>query len=242
MKKPTKLLLFFLTSALFLGILYWNNIEPPTPPPHPPGGPNIDQCNKQIDSLGKSRYQEMMYSKIKRDSAGMKSAEIITDEEKDGLISNLEIAKMNSLILSFDHVKNNDCMNAGGLAKWASLLQKQQKIIPNAEAQKRVSASNNLSNYLAQRGAVSSFLAGEFNANRYNALISRIQVLASSPGVRDCGACSSIQSELINQLDAFQAAFSNYEGIMNGTLPCMPGYRDNFENYSFYYNNFNCPQ
>ena len=36
MKKPTKLLLFFLTSALFLGILYWNNIEPPTPPPDPP--------------------------------------------------------------------------------------------------------------------------------------------------------------------------------------------------------------
>jgi hypothetical protein len=240
MKKPTKLLLFFLTSALFLGILYWNNIEPPTPPPDPPGGPDIDQCNVQIDSLGKSRYQEMMYSKIKRDIAGMNSAENITDEEKDGLISNLEIAKMKSLILSFDHVKNNDCMNAGGLAKWASLLQKQQKIIPNAEAQKRVSASNNLSNYLAQRGAVSSFLAGEFNANRCNALISRIQVLASSPGVRDCGACSSLQPELINELDAFQVAYNNFKDLENGTNPCDPSLLDNFERYNFYYLNFPC--
>jgi hypothetical protein len=240
MKKPTKLLIFFLTSALFLGILYWNNIEP-TPPPGGVGGNTwIDQCNVQIDSLGKSQYQETLYSKIKRDIAGMKSADELSDEEKDGLNANLEIAKMNSLILSFDHVKNNDCMNSGGLAKWASLLQKQQKIIPNAEAQKRVSASNNLSNYLAQRGAVSSFLAGEFNANRYNALISRIQVLASSPGVRDCGACSSLQPELINELDAFQVAYRNFKDLENGTNPCDPYLQDNFERFNYYYLNFPC--
>ena len=184
---------------------------------------------------------DAFYTELKRDISGMHSAQELSDEEKDGLMGNLEIAKMNSLILSFDALKNNACMNAGGLAKWSKLLRIQEKIIPNPEAKKRIAAYGNLSSFLGQRGAVSSFLASEFTTSRYNALKSRIQQLAMSPGVRECGESSSINDDLISQLEGFQAAYNDFIGIQNGTLPCLPGYRDNFEKYLYYYNNFNCP-
>jgi len=241
MKKTTKLLLFFLTSSLLLGILYWKNSEQSIEEHTSTTGTWVDECNVRIDSLSRNIYLDAFYTELKRDISGMHSAQELSDEEKDGLMGNLEIAKMNSLILSFDALKNNACMNAGGLAKWSKLLRIQEKIIPNPEAKKRIAAYGNLSSFLGQRGAVSSFLASEFTTSRYNALKSRIQQLAMSPGVRECGESSSINDDLISQLEGFQAAYNDFIGIQNGTLPCLPGYRDNFEKYLYYYNNFNCP-
>lgn len=241
MKKPTKLLFFFLISTLLLGILYWNNSGQSITENSNTIGTWVDQCNVRIDSLGRSEYLDDFYTELKRDISGMHSAEELSDEEKDGLMGNLEIAKMNSLILSFDAVKNNACMNVGGLAKWSKLLRIQEKIIPNPEAKKRIVAYSNLSSFIGQRGAVSSFLASEFTTSRFNALKSRIQQLAVSTGVRECGESGSIKGDLISQLEGFQAAYKDFLGIQDGTLPCLPGYRDNFEKYLYYYNNFNCP-
>ena len=241
MKKPTKLLLFFLTSSLLMVILYWNNSEHSIEEHTNTTGTLVDQCNVRIDSLGRNKYLDAFYKELKRDISGMHSAQELSDEEKDGLIGNLEIDKMNSLILSFDDVKNNACMNAGGLAKWSKLLRIQEKIVPNPEARNRITAYGNLISFLGQRGAVSSFLASEFTTARYNALKSRIQQLAVSSGVSECGTSSSIKNDLINQLEGFQSAYKDFLGMQDGTLPCLPGYRDNFENYLYYYNISRCP-
>lgn len=241
MKKPTKLLLFFLMSSLLLGFLYWTNSEQSSKGNMYSTGTWVDQCNMRIDSLSRNEYLEDLYTELKRDVSGMHSAQELSDEEKDGLMGNLEIAKSKSLIISFNAVKNSDCINVRGLAKWSKLLQLQQKVVPNPEAQKCISAYGNLSSFLSQRGAVSSFLASEFTTARYNTLKSRIQQLAGSIGVQECGKSSSIKRDLITQLNGFQAAYNDFKGIQDGTLPCLPGYRDNFEKYLYYYNNFNCP-
>jgi hypothetical protein len=171
----------------------------------------------------------------------MNSTGEMTDEEKDGLINSLELAKMKSLIKTYDQAKNANCMNVGALSKWSSQLQRQQKLVPNAEAQKRITAFGNLSAFLAHKGMVAGFLQGEFNQGRCDGLKGRISQLANSPGVRDCSACNGIQSDLLGQLERFQAAVNDYMGIMSGTLPCMPNVRDNFVDYPFYFENFNCP-
>lgn len=240
MKKPVKLLLFLFISSLFLGILYHYNS-----PSNPNGGTTgislTDGLRKQIDSLGKATYKDPLYAQIKRDVTGMNSAGELSDEEKDGLINSLELAKMKSLILAFDEAKNANCMNVGALSKWSTQLQRQQKLVPNPEAQKRITAFGNLSAFLAHKGMVTGFLQGEFSQGRCDGLKGRISQLANSPGVRDCSASNGIQSDLLDQLERFQAAVNDYMGIMSGTLPCMPNVRDNFVDYPFYFENFNCP-
>jgi hypothetical protein len=240
MKKPVKLLLFLFISSLFLGILYYYNS-----PSNPNGGTTgislTDGLRKQIDSFGKATYQDPLYAQIKRDVTGMNSAGELSDEEKDGLINSLELAKMKSLNLAFDEAKNANCMNVGALSKWSTQLQRQQKLVPNPEAQKRINAFGNLSAFLAHKGMVAGFLQGEFSQGRCDGLKGRISQLANSPGVRDCSACNGIQNDLLGQLERFQAAVNDYMGIMSGTLPCMPNVRDNFVDYPFYFENFNCP-
>jgi hypothetical protein len=242
MKKPTKLLLFMFISALFLGILYWNGSGGTTILPPRPGVTTIDQLNKKIDSLGKNQYLDNFYEQIKLDIYGMHSAQELSDEVKDGLIGSLEIAKMESLVLSFDQLKNSDCMNVVGLSKWSNLLKNQCQIIPYPKAQECIAKYRNLSAFLGKRNLVNAFLAGEFNNVYYNNLKSRIEQLSGSAGVSDCSSCIVIKKNLLVQLNDFQGAYNNFIGIQNGSLPCFPGYKDNFEKYLYYYNNFKCPQ
>ena len=242
MKKPTKLLLFFLTSSLLLGILYWKNSSELVVNPYTGGTTKIDQINIKIDSLGENQYLDNFYKQIKLDIYGMHSAQELSDEEKDGLIGSLEIAKMKSLVLSFDQLKNRDCMNVVGLSKWSNLLKKQHVIIPYPKAQERIAKYRNLSAFLGKRELVNAFLKNEFTIVRYNNLKSQIEQLSKSAGVGDCRSCIVIKKNLLVQLNDFQGAYNNFIGIQNGSLPCFPGYKDNFEKYLYYYNNFKCPQ
>jgi hypothetical protein len=228
-----------LTSALFLSILYYYN-SPSGPYEGYTGNTPTDELLKQIDSLSKASYQDPLYSQIKLDVIGMNSAGELSDEEKDGLISSLEIAKMKSLIKSYDEVKNANCMNVGGLAKWSTLLKQQQKIVPNLDAKNRISAFSNLSAFMRQKGMVAGFLQGEFNQGRYDVLKGRISQLAISTGVRECSTCNRIKSDLIDQLERFKAAFVDFSNIVNGVNPCSIDLQDNFIKYNFYYLNFPC--
>ena len=242
MKKPVKLVLFMFISALFLGILYWNNSTKIIDVPYTGRTTKIDLLNIKIDSLGKNQYLDNFYKQIKLDIYGMHSAKELSDEEKDDLIRNLETEKMKSLVLSFDQLKNSDCINVVGLSKWANLLKKQHVIIPIPKAQERIAKYRNLSAFLGKRELVNAFLKNEFAIVRYNNLKSQIEQLFKSAGVGDCSSCIVIKKNLLVQLNDFQGAYNNFIGIQNGSLPCFPGYKDNFEKYLYYYNNFKCPQ
>jgi hypothetical protein len=241
MKKPIKLLLFLASAVLFIVVLYLSNGGGATLPP-PPAGPGNNNFGKTIDSLSSISYNADLYNSIKQGILGAHDAAELSDEEKNGLIMNLELAKTKSLITAFDAAKSNACLNSQALVGFVKELKGQLKLFKYPEAQKRINRYQNLVSFLGIKNQIQSFIGQEFSIDRKNSLESQIIVAAGKDGVASCANSSAIKNECLNDLQGFKDAYEYFTKIIvDRRIPCNYSLRNGInQKYKYYYNNFIC--
>jgi hypothetical protein len=246
MKKSIKFLIFLLVCTGFIAVLYINNKPPAIAEPGELGNEE-EKFIAQIDSLGSAAYNEQKYKSIKSQILGANLEAEIDDSQKSGLINSLEIAKTNSLILSFDQIKNSNCLTPGALRKLVVELKKQQQLVPIQGGRNRIGQYNNMIRFLSIQGNLNQFFSGPFNAETKRNLINQINNAASLEGVQGCGKTVTTKNQYINSLNDFESKsnlFLNLKiQIKKGELDCNKTITrniDKFQKYKYLFENFNC--
>lgn len=246
MKKSTQFLIFLFVCTGFIAILYINNN------PHAiaePGklGNEAEKFIAQIDSLGSAAYNEQKYKTIKSQILGANLEAEIDDSQKSGLINSLEIAKTNSLILSFDQIKNSNCLTPSALRNIVVELKKQQQLVPIQGGRNRIGQYNNMIRFLSIQGNLNQFFSGPFNAETKRILINKINNASTLDGVQGCGKTSTTKNQYLNSLNDFESKsnlFLNLKvQIANRELDCKKTIErniDKFQNYKYLFENFKC--
>lgn len=241
MKKPVQLLLFFGSAILFIVVLYFSN-GGGTPPPPPPMPPTAEKFKAQIDSLSGISYDADFYSSIKQEILGAHAATELSDEEKNGLIQSLELAKTKSLITAFDQAKSAACLSPQPLASFVRELKGQLKLFKYPEAQVRINRYQNMVSFLSLQNQIQSFIGQEFSLDRKNSLESRIIAAAAKDGVASCSNSSAIKNAFLVDLNGFSEAYEYFTKIIvKRKIPCNYSLRNGIDpKYKYYYDNFIC--
>jgi hypothetical protein len=246
MKKSTQFLIFLLVCTGFIAVLYINNKPPGNANPGSLGNEE-EKFIAQIDSLGSAAYNEQKYKTIKSQILGANHEAEIDDSQKSGLINSLEIAKTNSLIFSFDEIKNSNCLTPSALRNIVVELKKQQQLVPIQGGRNRIDQYNNMIRFLSIQGNLNQFFSGPFSAETKRNLINKINNASSLDGVQGCGKTSTTKNQYLNSLNDFENKSNLFVNlklqIANRELDCKKTIErniDKFQKYKYLFENFNC--
>lgn len=128
MKQNKKLLIMMACALGFIVLGYWW-VERPTGPIEPGGdeNPTIAALTQRIEALSKQPYCEDSCKELTQNiiDAGM------VLEDQRNLNTQLNRAKLFSLVISYNHKKNEDCANINNRAALYMLLISQSKLYPD---------------------------------------------------------------------------------------------------------------
>ena len=168
------------------------------------GGPpprkkmNIDE---RIDSLGKLTFNEDSLLTIEGDINMFESVGKINSGKKSSLLSNLEYAKQNALVLSLKNWLNNSC-NSSDIDKVVRVGNTCSN--KSNELQDLLNVHGRYNAVLSYNSKLSAFLAGEYNQGTADALINGISSAVSGEPFRNCSAISSLQSKVNSEIASFK--------------------------------------
>ena len=159
---------------------------------------NIDE---RIDSLGKLPFNEDSVLTIEGDINMFESVGKINSGKKSSLLSNLEYAKQNALVLSLKNWLNNSC-NSSDIDKVVRVGNTCSN--KSNELQDLLNVHGRYNAVLSYNSKLIAFLASEYNQGTANALINGISSAVSGEPFRNCPAISSLQSKVNSEIASFQ--------------------------------------
>jgi hypothetical protein len=196
------------------------------------------QLQQRIDSLGKVEWDESDYLLIKSDIGASEMAKEITATELDYLVKSLEQQAANAMVISFDIWVSNNCGgSSGNIKNLISKMNSQKSLSVSPDLIDRLNVYSNFQTFLGIGSRVNQFLASKYNTAIESNLISQINSLANSKGLRDCSLIQVKKNEWLNQLKEMNKIDVAYNLIVNGTwkINCEPFlpykyYREDFQN------------
>jgi hypothetical protein len=215
MKKYKNLGVLFLSGLAFIGLFYFVGEGNFNIPVNEPTSPIYDELNKNIGEFGMNIYEDLVYSKLKQECIGAKEADEISSEEQSRLMLQLELAKSEALIRSFDAIKNTNCLGSVKLTEITNLLRKQQKIKSLDEAKKRIDIYQNIRRLSSLGGKVNGFLRQQYTNTRARDLRNEIALVCGLPGVNICTEVRNLKDNWLSKLDRFADIDADYMKIRN---------------------------
>ncbi len=233
MKKHRLILIVILAAGLLfvLSLVISKDVFGPGKGGKPPKM-NIDQ---RVDSLGKLPFNEDSLLVIEGDINTLASISKIDSRKKASLLTNLEYAKQNALVISLKNWLNNSC-DASGL----------DKVIRNANACSN--KSNELQNLLNTHSRyisvlnfesrLNAFLAGPFDQAKANALSNDFVSNINGEPFRNCPAVTNLTNKINTEINDFSSFLENdyYQKAARGDWNFIN--QSNLIKYKFYYDEY----
>ncbi len=158
---------------------------------------NIDE---RIDSLGKLPFNEDSVLTIEGDINMFESVGKINSGKKSSLLSNLEYAKQNALVLSLKNWLNNSC-NASGLDKVIRTANNCSN--KSNELQDLLNTHTRYNSVLNFESRLNAFLAGPYDQAQADGLANGISTAINGEPFRNCTAISSLESKIYSEISSF---------------------------------------
>jgi hypothetical protein len=234
MQKHKLILIVILAAGLLFGLslLISKDILDPTKGQKGPRKMNIDE---RIDSFGKLPFNEDSLLTIEGDINTLASISKINSGKKSSLLTNLEYAKQNALVISLKNWLNNSC-NSSGL----------DKVIRSAKACS--SKSNELQELLNTHhrfnavfnfeSKLNAFLAGPYDQAKADAISNGISSAINGEPFRNCPSITGLENKINSEISAFYSFLENdyKQKAARGDWDFIN--QSNLSKYNFYYNEY----
>jgi hypothetical protein len=235
MNKNKRLLIMMGCAALFIGMGYWwANLTPPPPPPPPPTE-NIIALSTRMEAISKMVFCE---DSCKAIIVAIEDGDF-DQVQRDNLRTQLNRAKLLSLILSYNAKKNEDCGDIGSRREIYSLLDKQFKIYPgnSGEVTKCLNNYRNISAFKNIQGEINNFKRLRYSENRADVLKKKIETTFNKLE----GCLSDKKSDYLSQLSEFYRKDETFKDILSNPKEYLnSNHCAAYIGYAYYLNHFKC--
>jgi hypothetical protein len=193
---------------------------------------NIDE---RIDSLGKLPFNEDSVLTIEGDINMFESVGKINSGKKSSLLSNLEYAKQNALVLSLKNWLNNSC-NSSDIDKVVRVGNTCSN--KSNELQDLLNTHHRYNSVLNFELRLNAFLAGPYDQAQADGLANGISSAIIGEPFRNCPAISNVVNKINSELSSFKyfvdQDYSQAELLDNWYKID----KDVAAKYKYYYNNY----
>jgi hypothetical protein len=158
---------------------------------------NIDE---RVDSLGKLPFNEDSLLVIEGDINTLASISKINSIKKASLLTNLEYAKQNALVISLKNWLNNSC-NSSGLDKVIRTANTCSN--KSNELEDLLNTHTRYNSVLKFESRLNAFLAGHYDQAQADGLANGISSAIKGEPFRNCPAISSLESKIYSEISSF---------------------------------------
>lgn len=235
MNKNKRLLIMMGCAALFIGMGYWWANLPSPPQPPPPTADNIIALSTRMETISKMVFCEDSCKSI---IVAIEDGDF-DQVQRDNLRTQLDRAKLLSLILSYNAKKNEDCGDIGSRSEICSLLDKQFKIYPGNknEVTKCLNNYKYISAFKNIQGEINNFKRLRYSENRADVLKNKIETTFNKLE----GCLSDKKSDYLSQLSEFYRKDETFKDILSHPKSYLNlNHCAAYIGYAYYLNHFKC--
>lgn len=192
-----------------------------------------DSLRFSINAFEKDAWNELEYNAIIGKIGAAEMAGEIKIEQLNNLKSELEAAKMVTLVKSFDEVNSTSCSSPTAFNQVVKLIQRQLSIVSNDEAQKRLDQHKALSYFISLELKKNRVLSVRYNSTKVNGLIQEINAAYYKGKVSNCYDCTVKKNAWISSLNKFEDIESGFNAIKDRSY-LQESMCVKFKDYKFY--------
>jgi hypothetical protein len=208
MKKHLAIISIVIASTIIflLAFVDWNDVFS-DPVKQKQGSDNIDQS---IESFGKLPWNKSTYEEISNSIVAMSSSKKINDTRKKALMSSLEYAKQDALVLSLNKWLANSCSHSD-----ISAIVKEARNCtePSQKLQELLQSYAQYNAALSHENKLYSFLQGPFSESAAQGLISNYARATSGKPFSSCNKIGALRTKINDEINIFQKFHNNFKGF-----------------------------
>ena len=208
MKKHLAIISIVIASTIIflLAFVDWNDVFS-DPVKQKQGSDNIDQS---IESFGKLPWNKSTYEEISNSIVAMSSSKKINDTRKKALLSSLEYAKQDALVLSLNKWLANSCSHSD-----ISAIVKEARNCtePSQKLQELLQSYAQYNAALSHENKLYSFLQRQFSESAAQGLISNYARATSGKPFSSCNKIGALRTKINDEINIFQKFHNNFKGF-----------------------------
>jgi hypothetical protein len=193
------------------------------------------QLQKEIEPFKDSNYVATRFKTMEiKINAALQANEIV-EEEKNSLISLLNLHKCNALVNSHNAILNANCMDRRNLAKIYDLMQEHKKIQSTPTMDEAMVQYEEIAAFINLHTSITAVINKEYNEGAISQMQNTLQSMANKNIIKDCSGLQSLKEEWMNQLNQFPEIVSMIKFRISNSMYPNEAAKNKCRPYGHYY-------